>query len=238
MKNGTTRLAYKHEHVVDLDTGVILAAHVYQADRHDAATIVESLATAEANVTRLGQSAKTTEPFAGESWHRDPLAEVVADKGYHKAETLRDLVREGYRTFIPERKQRGRRRFTDKGGTETAQAVHANRARVKRSKGKKLQRRRGELLERPNQHLYDRTGLRHLPLTGWDNVRKRAILQSAAFNLGAVMRRMVGAGAPRALARAFWAVLAALWARLGLRGRWSRRGASGPGVFCAPAPCG
>jgi len=136
------------------------------------------------------------EAFPGESWHRDPLAEVVADKGYHKTETLRDLVQEGYRTFIPERRQRGRRRFTDKGGTKTARAVYANRARVKQSKGKELQRRRGELLEHPNQHLYDRTGLRHLPLPWLDNVRKRAILQAVAFNLGAVKRWMMCAGVP------------------------------------------
>lgn len=220
MKNGTCRLAYKHEHVVDLDTGVILSAHIFHANQHDATTILESLAIAEDNVARLGHSAKTDEPFLGESWHREPLAEVVADKGYHKATTLKRLVDEGYRTYIPERKQHGRRRFTDKGGIETARAVHANRARVKREKGKALQRRRGELLERPNQHLYDRTGLRNLPLTGRDNVHKRAVMQSAAFNLGAVMRRIVGAGAPRAFACALLAYLAALYAFLAPRELW------------------
>ena len=35
MKDGTTHLAYKAEHVVDLDTDLVLAATVYPADRAD-----------------------------------------------------------------------------------------------------------------------------------------------------------------------------------------------------------
>lgn len=158
----------------------------------------------------------------GESWHRAPLAEVVADKGYHKASTLRQLKEEGYRTFIPERKQRGRRHFVDKGGAETSRAFHENRARVQRPKSKTLQRRRGELVERPNQHLFDRTGLRNLPLTGLENVRKRVLLQSAAFNLGAVMRKRLGRGTPRSFFLAFLAYLAGLYGFWVAHGRWRR----------------
>ena len=222
MKNGTTRLAYKHEHVVYMETGVILGVQVFHADRHDATTILESLAVAEENVARVGYSARVQEPFVGESWHREPLAEVVADKGYHKASTLRQLKEEGYRTLIPERKQRGRRHFVDKGGSETSRAFHENRARVQRTKSKTLQRRRGELVERPNQHLFDRTGLRNLPLTGLENVRKRVLLQSAAFNLSAVMRKRLGRGTPRSFFLAFLAYLASLYGFWVARGSWRR----------------
>ena len=206
MKNGATRLAYKAEHVVDMESGAVLAACVLQGNEHDASTITSSLIAAEQNIAAavpvVGVEA------AGEPWHKEPIAEVVADKGYHKASTLLDLKERGYRTYIPEKKQHGRRTFVDKGGQPASQAFHANRARTKRRKGKDHQRRRGELLERPNQHLYDRGDLRELTVTGQANVKKRVLLQAAAFNLGLVMRKLIGAGTPKWLVAAFVAVLA------------------------------
>jgi transposase len=224
MKNGTTRLAYKAEHVVDMETGVILAAELLLGNEHDAATLERSLAAAEKNVTAVrGDQPSGTD---GEAWHKQPIAEVVADKGYHKTSVLLALAKTGYRTYIPEKKQRGRRKFVDKGGNEAAKAFHANSARTARAKGKAHQRRRGEMLERPNQHLYDRGGLRNLTLTEQVEVRKRVIMQSAAFNLGAVLRKALGAGAPRWLA-----VLATLF--IALRARLRRRQMSWScAVFC------
>lgn len=208
MKNGTTRLAYKAEHVVDMESGAILAAEVLQGNEHDASTITSSLVAAEQNIA-AAVSAIGVEA-AGEPWHKEPIAEVVADKGYHKASTLLDLKERGYRTYIPEKKQHGRRTFVDKGGQPAVQAFHANRARTMRRKGKDHQRRRGELLERPNQHLYDRGDLRELTVTGQANVKKRVLVQAAAFNLGLVMRKLIGAGTPKWLVAAFAAVLAAI----------------------------
>ena len=106
-----------------------------------------------------------------------------------------------------------------------AQAFHANRARTRRQKGKDHQRRRGELLERPNQHLYDRGDLRELTVIGQSNVKKRVVIQAAGFNLGLVMRKLVGAGTPKRLAAAFVAFLAAILAvlhRAAMKGRAKR----------------
>jgi transposase len=50
MKVGTTHLAYKAEHVVDLKTGLVLAAEVYPADQPDSATLMESVAAAQVNL--------------------------------------------------------------------------------------------------------------------------------------------------------------------------------------------
>lgn len=211
MKDGTTRLGYKPEHVVDMETGAILSVVVHAGDEHDASTIRSTLAAAEQNIASIRPNHEANN-VVGESWHKEPLAEVVADKGYHKVATLSELKADGYRTYIPEKKQRGRRRFTDKGGAQAAAVFHQNRARTRRAKGKALQRRRGELVERPNQHLYDRTGLRRLTLTRRKEVQKRICLEAASFNLGRVLRKMLGAGAPKWLAAAFAAALAALWA--------------------------
>jgi hypothetical protein len=43
MKDGSTHLAYKPEHAVDLDTGVIVAAPIHEADQGDTATLDPTL---------------------------------------------------------------------------------------------------------------------------------------------------------------------------------------------------
>ncbi len=53
MKNVTTRLAYKVEHVVDMETVVILAA-VLRGNEHDAGTLESSLTAAENNLVAAG----------------------------------------------------------------------------------------------------------------------------------------------------------------------------------------
>ncbi len=80
MKDGTTHLAYKPEHAVDLDTGAVVAAELHPADEGDTTTLSKTLAKAEANLGAV-DAAPTAE---------DP-AECVADKGYHSRAVLRAL---------------------------------------------------------------------------------------------------------------------------------------------------
>ena len=54
MKDGTTHLAYKPEHAVDLDTGAVVAAEVHAADEGDTTTITGTLDAAQRNLTRVG----------------------------------------------------------------------------------------------------------------------------------------------------------------------------------------
>src|SRR4051812_5480788 len=54
MKDGTTHLAYKPEHAVDLDTGAVVAAEVHAADEGDTTTITSTLDAAQRNLTRVG----------------------------------------------------------------------------------------------------------------------------------------------------------------------------------------
>ena len=44
MKDGTTHLAYKPEHAVDLDTGAVVAAELHPADEGDTTTLPKTLA--------------------------------------------------------------------------------------------------------------------------------------------------------------------------------------------------
>jgi transposase len=98
MKDGTTHLAYKAEHVVDLQTELILAAPVYPADQPDSATLLDSVVAAQANVMEaesgLALAELAAQPEAAVA-ELTAIEEVAADKGYHKAETLADCAAGG-----------------------------------------------------------------------------------------------------------------------------------------------
>ena len=55
------------------------------------------------------------------------------------------------------------------------------------------------MLERPCAHLYETGGLRRVHVRGHENVLKRLLIHTSAFNLGLWMRRFFGIGTPRAL---------------------------------------
>ena len=54
MKDGRTHLAYKAEHVVDLETEVVLAASIRHADAGDTDTLVDSVTEARVNLSEAG----------------------------------------------------------------------------------------------------------------------------------------------------------------------------------------
>ena len=155
------------------------------------------------------------------------VEEVVADKGYHSDATLVALDEIGVRSYVSE-PERGRRCWQDKKTGETPaekraaqKALYGNRRRIRGDRGRRLQRRRGELVERPFAHQYETGGLRRVWVRGHENVRKRVLIQAAGCNLGQLLRRLTGVGTPRSLqGRALSAIcgligpLTALWGRL------------------------
>ena len=56
---------------------------------------------------------------------------------------------------------------------------------------------RAELVERGFALVLDRGGMRRAWLRGRENVQKRYLVHVAGYNLGLVMRLLVGAGTPR-----------------------------------------
>lgn len=195
LKDGRTRLGYKAEHVVDMESGALVGVDVMAATTGDASSIEESLARADENLARdADEDDRDEDDTMGGS---TTIKEVVADKGYHKASTIRSLKSKRIRTYIPERRQNGERHWAAHGGRETARAVYENRARVKRAKSKKLQRRRGELIERSFAHVCETGQHRRVRLRGRSNVRKRYLIQTTGFNLGILMRSIIGVGTPR-----------------------------------------
>jgi transposase len=109
---------------------------------------------------------------------------------------LVDLTALDLRTYIAE-PDRGRRKWKKKA--DARDAVYANRRRIRGTRGRTLQRRRSERLERPNAHLYETGGMRRTHLRGHTNILKRLLVHIGGFNLGLLMRALIGVGTPRGL---------------------------------------
>lgn len=201
MKDGTTHLAYKAEHVVDLDSEFILAAEIRPATASDAETFVDSVLTAQ-NHLDLAATLTATVPSESEKLAAVgagiSIEEVAADKGYHSAARLDQAADQGLRTYIPEPIRPHRCRWTDKP-REYQRAVYANRRRVRRAKSKRLQRLRSERVERSFAHVCETGGARRTWLRGFGKVAKRYLMQAAARNLGLILFKLFGVGKPKGL---------------------------------------
>src|SRR5450432_1308289 len=198
MKDGSTHLAHKAEHAVDLDTGAVVAVTLQAADLGDTTTIEETLADAGLAVADLVAREAELHPEDEPKVNVEGIEELVADKGYHSGEALEQIKELEVRTYIPEKKQPGKRHWKGKQGQQ--QAVYQNRQRVRGRYGKRLLRRRGEFVERTFAHCYETGGMRRCTLHGRKNILKRLLIHVGAFNISLVMRKMLGAGKPRELA--------------------------------------
>ncbi|MDQ2925277.1 MAG: transposase [Acidobacteriota bacterium] len=186
MKDGRTHLAHKAEHAVDLETGALVAVTLQGADTGDTTTIVETAIAAAEQIEDA--QADVTEPQAFDA--------IIADKGYHSNQTMVDLDAVGLRSYIAQ-PDRGRRDWSQ---APAAQApVYGNRRRIRGPRGRRLMRRRGELIERSFAHLYDTGGMRRTHLRGHTNILKRLLIHAGGFNLGLLLRALLGVGTPRGL---------------------------------------
>jgi transposase len=184
MKDGRTHLLYKAEHVIDLETEVVLAAPIYHGDVADVDTLVDSVMEAQMNLSEAGIDVE--------------IEEAVGDKGYHATDTLELADSLNIRTYIPEPKRRGERNWQDVP-EEKRQAVLNNRRRTRRRKSKRLQRLRSERVERSFAHVCDTGGARRSWLHGIEKVQKRYLIAAVARNLSLIMRKAFGIGTAKGL---------------------------------------
>ena len=138
---------------------------------------------------------------------------IVGDKGYHSNQTLIDLDAVGIRSYVSE-PDRGRRDWSK--DPEARAPVYGNRRRMRGRRGRRLMRQRGERIERSFAHLYDTGGMRRTHLRGHTNILKRLLIHAGGFNLGLVMRHLIGIGTPRGLQGRVAAVLATLGVLMGV----------------------
>ena len=186
LKDGRTALAYKAEQAVDMQSGAILAVTTHAGAVADTETLQQTVCEAGLAVCEL-----LDEPAVAP----EGIQEVIADKGYHSNETMRQLRDLQVRSYIAE-PERGSRKW--KGKTAEQAAVYANRRRIQRERGKRLLAQRGEKLERNFAHQFDTGGMDRLYVRGRENVHKKLLLQAAACNLALLMRSFHGSGKPKA----------------------------------------
>jgi transposase len=240
LKDGRTALAYKAENAVDMETGAIVAVTTHGGAAADTTTVEATVIEAGVAVADL---IPDTTPEGSCEVDSAGVQEIVADKGYHSNDVARAFAELGVRTYIAE-PERGERNWKDKPAEKAA--VYANRRRIRGEYGKRLQRRRGEKIERNFAHQFDTGGMDRLWVRGLENVHKKLLIQAAACNLALLMRSLYGAGKPRAahdhLATAIFALLAFMEAIEGI----SRPPSAHPGSFrphprrfrntCLPCP--
>src|SRR6478609_5949903 len=158
LKDGRTALAYKAENAVDMETGAIVAVTTHGGAAADTVTVEATVIEAGAAVAEL----VTAEPPAGKyQVHPGGVEEVVADKGYHSNEVAVGLSELGVRTYIAE-PDRGRRNWECKQAEK--EAVYGNRRRIRGARGKRMQRQRGEKIERNFAHQFDTGGMQPRPV--------------------------------------------------------------------------
>ncbi len=236
MKSGATDMGHKLDQAVDLGgEGAVLAVTLHGGARGDTRCLPETL---KAALERL--DALVGDPESARKMHAKPGSEAVMDKGYHSNEVVTDLEDQGVRSYISE-PDRGRRKW--EGKKRERQAVYANRRRIRGERGKRLLRKRGELLERPFEHYLDAGGMRRTYLRGHGNILKRLLVHVAGFNLGLLLRGILGCGTPRQYAGAASAAISALlvfssrlWAARSGSGRIPAPPRAFPRQLSAPRP--
>src|ERR1700719_668023 len=144
MKDGTTHLAHKAEHAVDMESGAVIAVTLQPADQGDTTTIQDTLAETAGNLAHLIEREGEKSPAEEPQVSLNPLAEIVADKGYHSDETMLAIQDADARSYIPEPK-RPQRNWA--GKADAKKAVNANRRRVKDRYSKRLMKERGAQIE-------------------------------------------------------------------------------------------
>ena len=192
LKDGRTALAYKAENAVDMATGAIVAVTTHGGAAADTTTVIETVIEAGMAVADLIDE-KT--PAGQYEVHPEGVQEVVADKGYHSNEVMVGMAELGVRSYVAE-PDRGPRNWDGKKAEKAA--VYSNRRRIKGDRGKRMQRQRGEKIERNFAHQFDTGGLDRLYVRGLQNVHKKFLIQAAACNLALLLRSRHGSGKPRA----------------------------------------
>jgi transposase len=111
MKDGRTHLAHKAEYAVDLDSGAGVAVTLQAADLGDTTTIEETLADAGLAEAELVEREAELYPEEEPKVNVDGIEELVADKDYHSGAALAQVKALEVRTYIPEKKQAGKRHW-------------------------------------------------------------------------------------------------------------------------------
>lgn len=206
-KRGSTRMIYKPEHLIDLDTGAILDADVRPGNEAD----TDELST------RVSEADKRLKKALGIDEDETLSKTLTGDKGYFKLSEVAALQAAGLRTVISDPVSNRR---TDKLDQRERQVLRSAQRAVGANYGKALLKRRGMYIERSFAHLLDSGAARRTTLRGRLNIKKRYLVQAMGVNLSLLLRHLTGIGTLKqtlaAANESFFALIATLLALLGL----------------------
>ncbi len=180
-KHGVTRMIYKPEHVVDVETGAIADVDLKLGDEPDGQDLTTKVREAEERVNEA----------VGEPRGVARVEAVVADMAYYLLAALVELQTARIRTVIPDPVPARRvERLPDdqRQARRTAERTLTSRS------GQWLMRHRGEFSERSFVHVLDYGGARRTTLRGRENILKRYVIQAACLNLSLLLRHLTGLG--------------------------------------------
>jgi transposase len=209
-KKGVTRMLYKPEHVVDLETGAIVDVVLKPGDEADAKELTERVRRVEEGLNGA----------LGEPRGVARIQTVVGDMGYCALDALVALQGAGLRTAIPDPV---RKRHVEKLAPEERQALRTAKRTCRSASGRRLMRHRGEFCERSFMHVLDYGGARRTTLRGRENILKRYLVQAACLNLSILMRETLGLGTLKQTWAASATALATLILALHVCLRWHSR---------------
>ncbi len=196
-KKGATRMMYKPEHVVDLETGAIVGVELKPGDEADAKDLPERVRDVEEQINAA----------VGEPVGVARVETLVGDLGYCALEALVVLQTAGIRTAIGDPV---RNRQAQQLPPEQRQALRAARQTTTSRSGRWLMRHRGEFAERSFVHVLDYGGARRTTLRGRTNILKRYLVQTACLNLSILLRATCGVGTLKQMWAASADVVAAI----------------------------
>ncbi len=157
LKDGRTALAYKAENAVDMETGAIVAVTTHGGAAADTATVEETVI--EAGVAVAGLIAETTPEGKLCSASRRSRG-----SGGGQGISQQRCGGGAARNWKCELTSRNRIGAYATGTAKQAEkeAVYANRRRIRGERGKRMQRQRGEKIERNFAHQFDTGGMDRL----------------------------------------------------------------------------
>jgi hypothetical protein len=180
-KKGVTRMIYKPEHVVDLETGAVLDVDLKPGDEADG----------EALTTKVREAEERVNKAVGDPPGVARVETVVGDVAYCLLEALVALHAAKIRTAIPDRVAD---RDVTKLSDDQRQALATAQRTCASKSGRWLMRHRGEFAERSFVHVLDYGGARRTTLRGRENILKRYLIQAACLNLSILLRHLTGLG--------------------------------------------
>jgi transposase len=180
-KKRVTRMLYKPEHAVDMDTGAIVDVQLQLGDHPDAKNIASSVAEIEERMNMA----------LGNVPEKAVIEVLAADMGYYDLKELAELQARGIRTAVADPV---RNRKLEKLSEEKLRTLRRAKRTLRSESGRALMRRRGELCERSFEHVLDEGGARRTTLKGRENIFKRYLIQAACMNISLIMRTTTGIG--------------------------------------------